>query len=258
MAELNGTTLLAKRDELVEMMRVIRQQTTEPKVNVAALVESFDEDERATFDKVMVLVNKLDKLVHANYLVNVAQAINVEVSRLASDSGFHTKYLVSADDKARKIELDGAMVDLVRDAQKLKKNIESGVAYMEACDEEIPAAMFKRDDDGKFIVTKAGNKVLDLPRIFAVDEDEGTASKAGRPATASTLILGTVEDNGEVLWHDYPHIGTAFRNLYGSVRTDHNQYNLFKLVEKSDQSPTKGWETPVEYAGRKWVGKLRK
>jgi hypothetical protein len=254
--ELNAEVFMEKIAELQAMMAVIRSNSTEPKVNVEKLVSSFDEDEASAYKKIMDLVYKVDRLVHANYMVNVAQAINAELKKVAADSAARTMYLVTSDDKARKAELDGDVVELIGQAKKLKAQIEGMHDFLVASDVAIPDAAYKQED-GKVVLTKANNKVLNLPRIFDVSEDADT-SKRGRPSRSQTLILGTDTD-GEVTWHDNDIVGKTFLDIFGTVRSEHNQFGLFKAVEKAlpEVTISKGWDTPVEYAGKLWVAKVR-
>lgn len=254
--ELNADTLVAKINELKQMVDVIRGSNETPKVNVEKLVESFDEDQLTAYKKVMDLLMKADKLIHANFDSSVAQAINVELKRVAADAQARTTYVVDIDNRSKKLELDGDVVEMVSEAKKLKKQIEGLHDFLVASDVFIPISVYKHED-GKLTLTKAGNKVLDLPRIFDIgDDDSASTSKRGRPSRTKTLILGTVEDN-ETVWHDEDHIGKTFVKLYGTIRTDHNPVGLFKACDKANVEVTKGWDTPVEYAGKLWVAKVR-
>lgn len=258
--ELNAEVLIEKINELKQMMDVIRSSNDNPKINVEKLVETFDDDQLETYKTMMDLLYKLDRLIHVQYDSNVAQAINAELKRVSADANARTVYLVDSDNRSRKLEFDGEVVELIGQAKKLKQQIEGLHDFLVASDITIPASVYKHED-GKLSLTKAGNKVLDLPRIFDVSDDEASKTR-GRPAKTKTLILGTVTHNEEnndedIVWHDNDHVGKTFMDLYGTIRSDHNPVGLFKAVEKADLQVTTGWSTPVEYAGRLWVAKVR-
>lgn len=254
--ELTADMLVEKIDELKQLMDVIRGNTNEPKVNVEKLVESLDEDQMVVYKKLNELVIKLDRLFHANYDSTVAQIINQEMKRVSVDANARTQYLVEIDNRAKKLELEGDVIEMIETAKNLKNSIIGLHMFLVGGGVDIPDSVYKTED-GKIVVNAKNEKVLNLPRIFDVS-DEGEVKKAGRPSRSKTLILGTVDEaTNETTWHDHDHVGKTFVELYGTIRSEHNAIGLFKEVEKSNQAVTTGWETPVHYAGRLWVGKTR-
>lgn len=259
MVEINSDLLMSLVRELKDRVSAMRQ--TEPKVDVSKLVDQFSDDQLKAYKALNDLIMKLDKLVHANFDSEIAQVVNQQVKTLAADCNSRTVYLVDIDTRASKLELDSDMAEEVRECKKLKEKIEGLHTFLEASGVDLPNELYKSeyDDSGNrkgFALTRAGNKVLDLPRISDVD-DSGEVAKRGRPAKTKTLILGIMNEDDSVTWHDNDHVGTTFVEVYGSLRTDHNPMGLFKIVEKSNQSVTTGWENPVDYAGNRWVAKVR-
>lgn len=255
--EITGQHLVEKIDELKKLMATISVSSMSDKANVDKLTETFDASQSKVYKTMLDLITKLDRLFHANYDTAVAQALNVSVAKLAADAKARTDYLVEVDVKAKRLEMEGAAVDTLKEAENLRKSIVGLHMYLSSAGIEIPDSIYKKNEKGEFVLNKSGERVLRLPRVPKIDDETGQIKRTGRKARTSMLILGVVSENGETEWHDHDHIGKTFAEIFGTLRAEHNPVGLFKEVEKSNQSVTKGWETPVEYASHKWVAKVR-
>lgn len=253
-------TITLSADALVEKIKELRDfvssyKAVEQKINLQQMTEAFDPDQMASFTEIREAIQVVDDLMQKNYDSAVAQVITAAISTLGSDAVVRRNFLMETDRKAKKIEVDADLKEKIEEAKRRKSDIQALHTLLVNMKVKLPNSIYKEGRTTKD--GKKGEKLLDLPRIEDVSED-GEVSKRGRPATAMAIVLGTVED-GETTWYEsVNHIGEVFTNLYGSIRADHNQLGLFKAVSKTDQSVTQGWETPVEYAGRLWVAKVRK
>lgn len=240
---------------LIDKLRAV-----EPKVKVEDVIETLDDKQRKHFATYEALLMKADLMVHGNFDPKLAQAFDALASKFRADCKAQMDFLITSKRNAAKVIGDKEHEALVLQAREMREKIESletvlpGVAGI-----KIPTSFYKKNEDGSLMKTKTGGLRLDIPNAPSAPtgkEDESGPVTRGRPTTASMIILGTVNEKDETEWHDNDHPGKTFATLYGSVRADHNFIGLCKVVEKSDQSTT-GWTTPVEYAGRKWVGKMR-
>jgi hypothetical protein len=255
--ELNADVLIEKIEALKEMVKTIRGESATPKVNVDKLVESFDADQLKVFKSMNDLLFKFDKLFHANFDSTVAQALNATLRTITNDATARTNYLVDVDTRSKKVELEGDIIELIDSAKKMKKQIEGLHDFLVASEVELPDSIYKMED-GKVVLTKANNKVLNLPRIFDVNSEENEGAKTrGRPSRMKILVLG-ITDGKSTKWFENDHLGKTFIEVFGTIRADHNPVGLFKACEKANiPDLTKGWDTPVEYAGKNWVAKTK-
>lgn len=240
--------------ELIDEMRTLSdslKSSDEAKVNVTSLIDSFDEKEAKTYAQMVAAVNKLDSLFHANYHERVSMAVFESVKKLTRDARARNEYLQSIATRQTKIELDAETQAKVNQLVKLRKKILATEMMLVADDVEIPKDLYKE-----------GKSTLDLPRLpfNSTEERENEGKKArGRPSASKLLVLGTVEEDGEVVWHENDHISTTFVQLFGTVRSDTCSPGLLSAVaDAGHKDITKnGWTEPVSYAGKQWVGKVR-
>lgn len=265
---LSADALVSKIKELREFVSSLR--TVEQKVNIDQMAASFDDEQTATFKTIQLAIGELDTLIQENWDSSVAQVATAMISVLSSDTVIRRNYLMETDKKAKRIEADADLVEAVKQAKRMKSDIIALHQLLTNMGMKLPKSLYK---DGR--ERKGGGKgepLLDLPRIEDVSEAE-EVSKRGRALRTETIVLGTFDNENDywyymdpeiliqhreslVHWHEANNIGDVFKNLYGSVRSDHNQFGLFKACEKKGNIQiTKGWTEPIEYAGKLWVAK---
>ncbi len=254
--EFNIETLEELMEEFKTEVEAFRK--VEPKVDTTNLVESFDDDEKVAYTTLTELLDKLDTMIHGNWNTKVSVAINERVKKFASDCSARNNYLVSIETRQVKLELDEESENTIKALISLRKKIQAVEMFLLANDEKIPASFYKKDESGQ----PTGR--LDVPNTPALpkgsDESDKEAVTRGRPSKERTLILGTVDEKGKTKWHEHDHYGKTFVDLFGTIRSDCNGPGLIAAVTKAglENITKEGWNTPVEYAGYRWVAKVRK
>lgn len=244
-------------EELCEQFKaqVEEYRKVEPKVDTSNLVATFDEDEIKAYDKLVSLLDKLDAMVHGNFNSRVSVAIHEKIRKFESDSKARRDYLQQIDDRRTRIELDEDSAERLENLTRMRKKIDAIRMMLDAEGIDISKSEYLKKND------KSGNLVWNLPKLpgDSTSSDDKEVKTRGRTPATKLLILGTVDDEGHTHWYDFDHIGKAFVEVFGTVRSDACPPGLFSAVEKAGHKDylKNGWTGSVEYAGHKWVAKVR-
>lgn len=244
-------------DTLVELCEQFKREVeeyrkVEPKVDTSNIVATFDETERAIYDEIVDGLDRIDALVHANYNSRIAVAVHEKIRKFESDSKARRDYLQSIETKRVAVSMDEESEAKLQIILKLRKKIDATRMFLEAEGITLPASLFKKSE-------KTGNLLLDLPKTPGDNSTSETSGTRGRPSKSKLLILGIVNAKGQTHWYDFDHVGKTFAEVFGTIRADACPPGLWAAVEKAGITNylKDGWTTPVEYAGKKWVSKVR-